>query len=267
VQGRASAPPDGFLRDPITHQPCLWFSVVTEKFSFLDKCRWKTVGSARSSRPFVIDDGSARCLVSPAEIEIDERGEDTVVKERWNLRHRVSWIREGEPVFAIGFLQRTSHSTRRTIPGETDSRDPASPTTEHDREEQSLTRRATEILRSWKQNPKRLLAEFDADGDGKIDAQEWGVARSLARAEAEGHSGVQRIGRTAMPPVEESVAANGSEITHRLTRPPDDRPFLLSVHGEESLVANSRKRSFWGLVFFVIGVITLLSLLHSCFGE
>src|SRR5688572_18472591 len=58
IQGKACAPSAGPLRDPITNEPCVWFSIVTEKFSFFDKCRWRTVKAARSSRPFVIDDGS-----------------------------------------------------------------------------------------------------------------------------------------------------------------------------------------------------------------
>ena len=93
VQGRASSPSESSLRDPITHEPCVWFAIETEEFSILDKFRWKTVKTARSSRPFVIDDGSARCLISPAEVSLDVRGENTIVKERWDLRHKVWWIR------------------------------------------------------------------------------------------------------------------------------------------------------------------------------
>jgi hypothetical protein len=259
VQGSASATPEGSLRDPITNQPCVWFAVETERYS-VSKFQWKTVKTARSSRPFVIDDGSARCLISPAEVDIDERGEDAIVKERWNLRHKVSWIREGEPVFAIGYLQRTTDLTIQTILGRPGS---STVTTRAHRrqDEQALMKRATEILRAWKQKPE-YLATFDANGDGKLDAQEWERTRTAAREEAAADLGLTAATGMTPPGAEEPVPAN--DITHRLIKPPDGRPFLLSAHGEAALVWSNRSKSFWGLVFFVIGVMTLLGLLHSC---
>jgi hypothetical protein len=245
IQGRVSAPSSGPLLDPITKHPCVWFSIVTEKFSILDKCRWRTVKTARSSRPFVIDDGSGRCLVSPSDIDIDEREENTIVKDRWNLRHKVWWIREGDPVFAIGYLQRNSDLTAKTI-----LREPGLRSSDED----ALTQRATQILRTWKRNPEQLMTRFDADGDGKIDTQEWETVRAAARTEA---------GGATQGPAD--VPVDG-DVTHSLKKPADGRPFLLSTHGEASLVSRNRSSSFWGLVFFVIGVITLLTLLHSCIG-
>ena len=63
---------------------------------------------------------------------------------------------------------------------------------------------------------------------------------------------------------DEPVPAN--DITHRMIKPPDGRPFLLSAQCEAALLSSNRSRSFWGLVFFVIGEMTLLGLLHSCVG-
>jgi hypothetical protein len=262
IQGSASAPSGGPLRDPITKLPCLWFAVVTEEFSFLDKCRWKTVGTARSSRPFVIDDGSGRCLVSPGEAQIDAREENTIVKDRWNLRHRVWWIREGESVYAIGYLQRTTDLTVQTILREPGLRGPAHRLSDNQRDEHALKERTSRILRSWKQDPAEIVGRFDADGNGKIDLKEWEAAQISARAEAAGQLGLRP--RTDAVPNTPGEASIASDISHRLVEPPDGRPFLLSRYGERSLIASNRKQSFWGLVFFVIGVCTLLSLLHSC---
>jgi hypothetical protein len=262
VTGRASTAVHGALRDPITHERCVWFRVVTEKFSIFDDFSWKTVKGARSSSPFVIDDGSARCLVSPGDAFIDEGKENSIVKERWNFRHRIWWIREGDPVYAIGYLQRTTDLAVQTIL-RPDPHDPMSPLADT-RQEREITTRATEILRAWKQNPSRLRAQFDADGDGKIDSQEWDAARKAARKQA----AARLRGRAApgVAPQSGDKAADALEITHRLVKPADGRPFLLSTYGEANLVSNSRKSSFWGLVIFVFGVLTLLSLLHSCFG-
>jgi hypothetical protein len=263
IQGRASAPSDSPLRDPITKLPCLWYAVVTEKFSFLDKCQWRTVGTARSSRPFVIDDGSGRCLVSPSEAEIDEREENTIVKDRWNLRHRVWWIREGEPVYAIGYLQRTTDLTVQTILREPGGlRGPAQRFSDSQRDEHALKERTSRILRFWKQDPGEIVGRFDADGDGKIDLKEWDAAQDSARAKAAGQLGLGPQSDAAPSTPDEALI--DSDISHRLVEPPDGRPFLLSRYGERSLISSNRKRSFWGLAFFVIGVCTLLSLLHSC---
>ena len=268
LNGVARAPTQAPLRDPITHQPCLWFAVVTEKFSFWDKCRWRVVKTARSNRPLVIDDGSAKCLVLPSEADIDERDPSTVVKERINLRHKVWRICDGDPIFAIGHLQRTSDLTMQTM-----LRDHAQPSASPGAavsSEQQLTERATDLLRQWKRDQKKLLARFDADGDGRIDDAEWDVARTTAREQVSQQTRQpERPAQSLTGTVQQQPASpseNPSDITHRLHKPDDGRPFLLSIHGEQSVVRSSRKQSFWGMVFFVIGVITLLTLLKECVG-
>jgi hypothetical protein len=263
VQGRARAPPTGLLRDPIQHSSCVWFAVVTEEFSILDKFRWKHVKSAKSSIPFVIEDDSGRCLVSPEEVTMDQRGEGEIVKERWDLRHRLWWIREGDPIFAIGFLQRLSDHAANSVANE--ARLAGATAVEHDvvDEEQVVTKRATELLRSWKQKPDKLMKAFDANRDGKIDSDEWEVARAAARDAAADQLGLPgEAGRKVI-----ELARAGTDITHRLSQPPDGRPFLLTTHGEASLVSSHRRTSFWGLLAFIVGVIILLSLLRTCVGE
>ena len=262
VEGTASASAAGSLRDPITHQPCIWFAVDTEKFSFFDKCRWKTVKRARSSSGIVIDDGTGRCLVLPNEVEIDQRKEQTIVKDRWNLRHKVWWIREGDPVFAIGYLRRISDSPEDRVANGARLGPPPSANDANWAAEQALNLRATEILRSWKRDPRGKLAKFDTNKDGKLDAQEWEAVRAAAHAEAAGDAPAQQA-RGESDTVSESGAPERG-VTHRLVKPPDGRPFLLTTHGEARLVSRSRSQAFWGLVFFVLGVITLLSLLRSC---
>lgn len=69
-----------------------------------------------------------------------------------------------------------------------------------------------ELLAGWKRDRRELLARFDADGDGRIDAQEWEQAR-----------------RTALEQVRaEQVARSVDADVHVLCRPPDRRRFLLS---------------------------------------
>src|SRR3982751_1532787 len=157
VQGAASASVEGPLRDPITHDPCVWFEIETQKFSFLDKCRWRTVKRVRSSRSIVIDDGSGRCLVSPDGVAMDLREENTIVKDSWNLRHKLWWIREGDPIYAIGYLVRaTDLATAKDLHSSGLATEPRGDIGNAP-DEQALTERAIQILRDWKSDPKRSL--------------------------------------------------------------------------------------------------------------
>lgn len=261
VQGSARAPPTGSLRDPIKHLPCVWFAVVTEEFSILDKFRWKTVGSARSNVPFVVEDVSGRCLISVSEASMDQRDEDEIVKDRWDLRHRIWRIHDGDPVYAIGFLQRLTDADEKSTNHPT-PRSSAAIVRDVREDEQLITKRATELLRTWKRKPDRLMKVFDSNGDGKIDSDEWEAARVAARDAAADELGLPNVAERK----EIDVARAGTDVTHRLSKPLDGRPFLLTTRGEASLVSSHRKTAFWGLVVFVGGVITLLSLLHSCVG-
>jgi hypothetical protein len=259
LNGKARAATDAPLRDPITDHPCLWFSIVTEKFSYLDKMRWRRVKSATSSRPFVLDDGTGKCLIRPEDASIDTRTPCIIVKERHNLRHKVWWIRDGDPLYAIGHLERISPLAVATIfrPGPAPGSEPAP-----DNDEQALTSQATAVLRTWKKDQATLLAEFDADGDGRIDAAEWEAARTAARAQAAEAMAV----RAERAPEPLSSTPWLDEITHKLSGAPDGRPLLVTTHGERSLARSNRANSWIGMVMFVVGVIMLLSFLAQCAG-
>ena len=70
----------------------------------------------------------------------------------------------------------------------------------------------SKLLAGWKQDQNSLLQRFDLNRDGRIDLQEWELARRQARREVEAAR------------LEKSMA----EGTHTLRQPQDGRLFLLS---------------------------------------
>ena len=64
------------LLSHLTHLPCLWYRFqVEEKSSTKDK--WETVSQGESEVPFIIDDGSGRCVVDVEGAEILTRHKET----------------------------------------------------------------------------------------------------------------------------------------------------------------------------------------------
>lgn len=86
--------------------------------------------------------------------------------------------------------------------------------------------RVIDKLRALKSDPE-AMAHFDRDADGEISAAEWEAARQLT---------VHEVAREA---VDDRVVVAAD--------PGRDAPFLISDHGEASLVARMRARALLGI--------------------
>ena len=82
-------------------------------------------------------------------------------------------MRPGELIYALGHFETWSN-----VPG---------------RKERSKKR--SEILVGWKNDAEELVRRFDADGDGRVDGDEWEKAREAAQALVE-----ERVTEAAMKP-------------------------------------------------------------------
>ncbi|MBO0612185.1 MAG: hypothetical protein RL122_1230 [Pseudomonadota bacterium] len=101
--------------------------------------------------PFVLDDGKGQCLLYPAHAEIVTRPADT----------HFSWLKAiypGQTLYVLGELY-----TQRgdNLPLE-------------------RRERVAAVLAEWKRDRHQLLHNFDADGNGQIDAEEWQTVRQAA---------------------------------------------------------------------------------------
>jgi len=175
------------LLSHLTRLPCLWYRFhVEEKTGHDDK--WKTVEQGESEVPFLIDDGSGRCVVDVEGAEILTKHKETWTEGRYR---NTEWkLLINDPIYALGEF--------KTLGGGSVDLD--------------ANQDMNALLAEWKKNKIDLLKRFDLNGDGELDLQEWGLARQAARRE------VAKMHRE---------ARNESDV-HTLCCPRNGRHYLLS---------------------------------------
>lgn len=209
----------------LTGIPCCWYRWRIEEQRSSGRSReWVTIEQGEAEHPFLLDDGTGRCIVEPKGASIRCR-----LTERWLSRAKGGGrsttfslaeviglggryrmieerIAEAEPVFVIGHL-------------ETPRRGP--------REREALIR---QLLYRWKRDPQRR-AQFDRNGDGELDISEWEQAQAFAAWVAD-----QAERKVARQPVQPRIGATEDAR----------QPFLISTEGEAALVGQSRWQALNG---------------------
>jgi len=224
LQGLAR-PHRDLLRARLTGLPCVWYRYRVQKRRRSGRNEsWVTIDSGDAGRPFVLDDGTGRCLVDPDGAAIRCRSTDTwygprgggraatatgmnaLVERHRRYRMTEERIAEQELVYVLGRFE----TPRRGV-----------------RERQQLTR---QLLSQWKRDPERMHA-FDHDGNGGIDLEEWEQARTKAERLAE--QAESRL--SAEPPLS------------RVIRTEDpSQPFVISTEEEQSIASHLRWHAFGG---------------------
>lgn len=232
--GKARTAGGTVVRDPIQWQDCLWFKVVTERRS---GNKWEVTARQSSTEPLALEDETGSCLIVPGEAKIDdEQDPDVVVPDGSSRRHKIWRVVDGDPLYALGFLERRNPPLAGPAP-----------------ESVAADHAELELLRVWKRDQPQLLRRFDTDGNGRIDAAEWERARRAARAEVAtdvAHDEAQARAAAA--------AAPDAHIEYRLRPPEDDRPLLVSSYPEADVLRRLRRRSWLGLAMFVGGTLYVL---------
>lgn len=219
------------IHAPLSRRRCAWYHYRIEHLEQSgqkrNERRWVTVERDTSDNLFQLEDTSGMCAVDPEGATVYPGQVDV-----WYSHHRApaglppakghpwlrwtdglgkSWrftehlIRPGDPLYVIGqFTTHASHTAPLKLDEDVAAR-----------------------LRDWKRDRAMLLARFDADGDGHIDAGEWSAAREAATREV--HA-ARAAGEGAPPPVD-------------LMGPPASRdlPYIISALGDEHVVAASRR--------------------------
>lgn len=193
----------------ISQLPCLWCRYKIERRN--GKNEWRTESHGESTAPFLLDDDSAVCVVDPHGAEIVSSHKDTWTKG--DYRYTEWKLLNIDTIYAIGEF--------RTEGGSTHAR--------------KTNDEIKAVLAEWKMNMPELYARFDLDRNGELDMQEWGLARSAARREAE-----KRLSE-----------ARAIPDSHYLVRPGNGRLFLISNLTPDKL---SRRYAIWTwanlLIFF-----------------
>lgn len=168
----------GFASGP----PCIW-----QSYSISNR-RNAVVDSGVSSDPFMLNDSTGICAIYP-------EGAIVLASERrsWregDNRYSIRYIRPGATLYVLGAMRTIGGSNSRFNKGV----------------------EVSAVLAQWKQDPQFLMTEFDTDGDGKLDVDEWSSARARATT------------------VVENLHADRclAPVTHQISRPENGEPFVIS---------------------------------------
>lgn len=190
--------------------PSLWFSYTVTRDE-------RVIDSGVSCSPFALHDGSGSCLVYPEGATVISSEKNTT---RWGARRiDLEYLAPGADIYVLGEL--------RTVGGDNDRYDP------------ELEVRDT--LRQWKRDQEALVAAFDSDGDGRIDAEEWEQARAAALRQA--HADIAKRRRD-------------TPVTHELHPPRSGLPMIISDRDPDYL----QRRFYWlGLYNILLAAACLVS--------
>jgi hypothetical protein len=250
LSGRGVLPPDARTKGPLTGLPCTWWRYKIEDrrrrngsggFSWNEGnplgalWSWSCADSGTSVEPFVLDDGTGRCLIDPRGAEVFP-GATTVWygSEAWPEERIpggdgvLGWLLDRIPTGRYRYtedrLQLQGHvcalGAFRSEGGiSVDDPDDA----------------VTDLLHRWKQDQAALLKRFDTNHDGTLSAAEWEQARSAARQEI----------------MAARVADPRTPSLHVLGEPADGRCFLLAAAEGGSLARRFQRRAMAGIGGFV----------------
>ncbi|MDB6099098.1 MAG: hypothetical protein QOK23_4029 [Gammaproteobacteria bacterium] len=227
VFGRAKAAQSDGTASPLSSRPCVWwsYSVEEKRRNAKGETYWDTINSASSVTPFVLADADGECLVGPVNAEITPSIHDVwygdeptpsgppassgiMLGESYRYTERL--LREGDQLSVTGELRSNS---------EINNGDAA----------------AAALLHQWKSDQSTLLARFDKNHDGKIEAEEWEEVRRAAASESQANALQSAIVRTSCI----------SEPTH-------GEPFLIAPMDSSHLV---KREQLHAVMFFTIGVV------------
>lgn len=221
LEGTIRTIPGTRLLAPLSHQPCLWFDYEIEKYVGGKNNKWRTVESGESEDPFLLDDGTATCLVMPKGASVtpsfhavwygrsrqpdphsapqDSTGAFTMhVSTMGSYRYTEKRLMDGDGLYCLGNFRTESDATR----------------------ERNVSTAIREALKNLKQNREVLLRHFDKDGDGEIDTREWERARQATTEHVKSRLQVRRG--------ENSIDILSKPVQRR-------RPFILSTTPQHQL--------------------------------
>jgi hypothetical protein len=228
VVGRALAPAATPTEAPLSGRPCVWwdFRVAEQRTDSRGRHEWHEIERATSVEPFVLAEDDAQCLVGPVQAEVTP----TVHNVWYGAASRP--MRAPPPVntalFAGGGFRYTEQllgvGAQLCVMGEFRSHS----------ETGDLSAATAAKLHEWKQDQKTLLARFDTDHDGVLNAAEWGAARAAAAKECDAQKLQANIARTSV-----------------ISKPSDGRPFLIAPLSPEKL---ERRERFRAWLYFAFGL-------------
>jgi hypothetical protein len=227
-----TAPANGTaLAAPLSSRPCVWWRYnVEQKFrNAKGETRWESIDSGSSVDLFVLAESDAQCLVGPVNAEITPTMHDvwygvdprpcgppqpSGLLHSGDYRYTESLLNAGVQVSVCGELRSHSEGSSSADAG------------------------AAALLKQWKQDQQGLLARFDANHDGRIDATEWEAVRQAAIKEAQSQNLNTPITRMSV-----------------ISQPPNGEPFLIAAMDDAHLV---RREKVHAALYLCLGLLCVV---------
>lgn len=178
-EGTAGPPPEGPISAPLSGQPCVWWDYKIEYHTPIGNNRkeWRIIDRATSVAPFSLRDAGGECQVGPVGADVTP-----TMNETWygtlprpaclpDLATR-GWSADREYRYTERLIGQGAHLT---VLGELRSRSIV----------ESIEREVGKVVVEWKHDQAGLLARFDRNHDGQLDAAEWEAVRGAAREQVE----------------------------------------------------------------------------------
>lgn len=235
---------------PFSGDRCLWYHCTIDKRSRKRSGKgatWTNISDEMSEHLFRLVDDTGECMIDPDHAQVfpeydetwmgfgpGDRDRKSVKKSLISFgmrdyRFRERMIRPATSLYALGWLH-TVHSN---------------PSDEY------VARQVEDLVKQWKLQPQRYLAEFDLDKNGKIQQREWKVVRAAARK--------QILSR---------LREQKSEH-HLLKQPPGKgQPYIISTLDEENLIAHKQIKVYaaMGAGFILFCALVLISSMRAPFA-
>ncbi|MDE2448565.1 MAG: hypothetical protein KGO22_06305 [Gammaproteobacteria bacterium] len=212
LEGQAGPPPEGAIAAPLTKQPCVWWDYKVEEAQAANGGRkqWHVVDRATSVAPFSLRDADGECLVGPVGADVTPTSQKTWYGDNdQNLRYTERVICTGAHLTVLGELR-----SRSVV--------------------ESIEREVGKVVVEWKHDQAGLLARFDRNHDGQLDAGEWETARAAAREQ-----------------VEASLATKDARVSV-VGQTTHGEPFLIAPLDGKHLVSREKHRAALALAASVV---------------
>ncbi len=210
------------LTAPLSGTPCVWYRYKIERHRDSEKSsHWETVRKGTSSEWFQINDDTDTCIIDPEGAEII-----TEHKRTWFGDSEIPMSGAASPLLAMRpGDKRYRYSEEFIYPHDVIYALGEFHTVGGGRQLPSTRQLSGDVIREWKRDYSALLNQYDADGNGEIDMQEW--QQVLAAAEKEAR---QRRGEIAATPA--------MNVLHK--PPARGYPYIISNHSQKTLTKRYR---------------------------
>ena len=224
LEGKAMTMEGPIIISPLSGKSCVWYRYKIEEkvkeYNSKGKSHtyWKVVKKETSDAIFLLQDDTGRCVIDPDDADVIVTNKRTWHKRTVTpiRRYTEELITDSEPLYAIGLFNTVANVGHK-----------------QQREQVHY------LLREWKNDPNRLLHEFDLDRNGQLDESEWELARLAAERQIKREYGHQEK-------LEQLNILKNTD--HR------QQGFIISTIPENTLIKHYRRHALLSLlVFFSLG--------------